>query len=241
MRRAAAAILFLAGLGPAPALAFRPFDGTDASVADTGQMEVELGPVGYLRQGAEHSLVAPALELNYGVAPRWETGIDGNANHGLAPSGTGSTLVGNTLHLKGVLREGVLQQQAGPSVATELNLLLPGIGDENGVGGSVAGIISQEWRSLTFHVNAVASVTREQHGDLFLGTIIEGPRQWPVRPVAEIFGERDFGGVDTRSLLIGAIWQVRDTLAFDAGLRGARVGGNTVGEVRAGFTFAFPL
>ncbi len=59
-------------------------------------------------------------------------------------------------------------------------------------------------------------------------------------------GRRDLrparlGGVDTRSLLIGAIWQVRDALAVDAGLRGARVGGNSVGEVRAGLTFAFPL
>jgi hypothetical protein len=30
--------------------AYRPFDGTDAAVAETGEMEIELGPVEYLRQ-----------------------------------------------------------------------------------------------------------------------------------------------------------------------------------------------
>jgi hypothetical protein len=29
--------------------AYRPFDGTDAAVAETGEMEIELGPVEYLR------------------------------------------------------------------------------------------------------------------------------------------------------------------------------------------------
>ena len=43
----------------------------------------------------------------------------------------------------------------------------------------------------------------------------------------------------TGSALIGAIWQVRDNIAVDLGLRGARVKGQTAGEIRAGVTFAF--
>ena len=35
--------------------AYRPFDGTDAAVAETGEMEIELGPVESLRQGAERA------------------------------------------------------------------------------------------------------------------------------------------------------------------------------------------
>jgi hypothetical protein len=31
--------------------AYRLFDGTDAAVAETGEMEIEFGPVEYLRQG----------------------------------------------------------------------------------------------------------------------------------------------------------------------------------------------
>jgi len=241
MRRAAAVLAVIAWLAPAPALAFRPFDGTDAAVAAPGEVEVELGPVGYLRQGAERTLIAPALVLNDGIAPGWEAVLQGAATYALAPAGGGSRLVDNMLTLKGVLRDGVLQDKAGPSIATEFGLLLPGIGGDNGTGGTLAGIVSQQWRSLTFHLNAVAALTREQHGDLVLDGIVEGPRQWPVRPVAELFGERVFGGPDTRSLLIGAIWQPSDTLAFDAALRGARVGSRTAGEIRAGLTFAFPL
>jgi len=36
-------------------------------------------------------------------------------------------------------------------------------------------------------------------------------------------------------------WQVRDNLAVDFGLRGARVNDHTAGETRAGVTFAFTV
>jgi len=84
-----------------------------------------------------------------------------------------------------------------------------------------------------------AALTREQHVDYFIGIILEGPHDWPVRPVAEIFYDRDIGQFRTRSALVGAIWQVQDNIAVDFGLRGARVNDHTVGEIRAGVTFAF--
>ena len=43
--------------------AYRPFDGTDAAVVETGEVEIELGPVGYLRAGADRTLSAPNLGL----------------------------------------------------------------------------------------------------------------------------------------------------------------------------------
>jgi hypothetical protein len=221
------------------ALAYRPFDGTDAAVADLGDVEVELGPAGYLREGSERTLIAPAARFNYGFANGWEAVIEGQAAHGLSGDARRSSLIGNAASLKGVLREGSLQDKPGPSVATEFGLLLPGINDEPGVGGSVAGIVSQQWPWATVHLNVVAAVTRQQHGDVFVGAIVEGPREWPVRPVAEVFHERDFGRLTTTSELIGAIWQVRETLSFDAGLRRARVNNHTLDEVRAGLTFAF--
>ena len=67
----------------------------------------------------------------------------------------------------------------------------------------------------------------------------EGPHDWPVRPVAELSYERDFGLLNTKSALVGAIWQPRDNLAFDIGLRGTRVNDHTAGEIRAGVTFSF--
>jgi hypothetical protein len=225
---------------PRAAAAYRPFDGTDAAVTDKGEMEIELEPLGYLREGSDHALIAPAARFNYGFADRWEAVLEGQAEHGL--SGTKrSNLVGNMASLKGVLREGSLQDKPGPSVATEAALLLPGAGDEPGVGSSLAGIVSQQWPFLTLHLNVVAAVTRQQHGDVFLSAIIEGPHEWTVRPVAEVFHERDFGSITTTSGLIGAIWQVRRNLAFDAALRHASVNDHTLDEVRAGLTFSFPV
>ena len=45
------------------AQAYRPFDGTDAAVVETGEVEIELGPVGYLRAGADRTLSVPNLGL----------------------------------------------------------------------------------------------------------------------------------------------------------------------------------
>jgi hypothetical protein len=221
------------------AQAYRPFDGTDAAVAAPGEVEIELGPVEYLREGSERALFAPNVRLNYGVAPGWEAVLEGELAHGLTTGAGGTRLVGSGAFLKGMLREGSLQEKPGPSIATEFGILLPGIHDERGTGTSVAGIVSQQWSWVTVHFNAAAALTREQHADIFVDVIVEGPHEWPVRPVAEFFHERDFGQFQTRSALVGAIWQVKDNLAIDFGLRGARVNDHTAGEIRAGVTFAF--
>jgi hypothetical protein len=221
------------------AQAYRPFDGTDAAVAETGEMEIELGPVEYLRDGAERALLAPNVRINYGVTPGWEAVLEGILSHGLTAALPGASLVENGAFLKGVLREGSLQEKSGPSIATEFGVLLPGINDEHGTGASLAGIVSQRWDWGTVHFNGAIAVTREQHADYFLDTIIEGPHDWVVRPVSEIFYEQDVSRFQTRSALIGAIWQVKDNIAVDFGLRGARINERTAGEIRAGVTFAF--
>jgi hypothetical protein len=240
-RRAAA----LAGAGALAccccggAQAYRPFDGTDAAVADPGQVEIEFAPAEYLREGSVRTLLAPSAVLNYGFAPRWEAVFEGQVAHGLSGGLGGTSLVANGAFLKGVLREGALQEKSGPSIATEFGVLLPGIRDERGTGASVAGILAQQWAWATLHLNAAASLTRQQHADLFIGVIAEGPHDWPLRPVAEIFYQRDFGALRTSSALIGAIWQAQDDLAVDIGVRGARINDHMAGEIRAGITFAF--
>jgi hypothetical protein len=238
---ALAPILALAWSGDA--LAYRPFDGTDAAIAEPGQVEIELGPAQYLEEGSERFLVAPTVVLNYGLSERWELVLQGEAVHSLMQDSPKSSLVGNGLFLKGILREGSMQGKPGPSVATEFGFLLPGINDDptNSTGGSVAGIVSQQWPWLTVHFNAALAITRQQTADAFIGLILEGPHDWPLRPVAELFYERDFGGVTTRSALVGAIWQVRDNIAFDVALRGAQVNDQPLREVRFGVTFAFPI
>ena len=51
-RIAAGVVVGLCAAGWAlPAAAYRPFDGTDAAVADVGEVEVELQPLGAARAG----------------------------------------------------------------------------------------------------------------------------------------------------------------------------------------------
>jgi hypothetical protein len=221
------------------AQAYRPFDGTDAAVVETGEMEIEFGPVEYLREAAERTLFAPGYRINYGFTPGWEASLEGRVAHGLTAELPGNSLIGSQALLKGVLREGSLQEKPGPSIATEFGILLPGINDQHGTGAVLNAIASQRWDWGTAHLNAQIAATREQHADYFLDTILEGPHDWVVRPVAEIFYERDIDLFRTTSALIGAIWQVKDNIAVDFALRGARVNDHTAGEIRAGVTFAF--
>jgi hypothetical protein len=223
------------------AAAYRPFDGTDAASVDPGEVELELGPAGLLRQGSERILVAPAVVLNFGLFEGWEVVLQGQAQTSLPPATARTSFVGNGAFLKGVVRDGVLQNKPGPSVATEFGILLPGIDDEPGLGGSWAAVVSYRLGPVTAHFNAEVALTRQQHGDVFLTTILEGARDWKVRPVAEVVYEREFGRFDTVSGLIGAIWQVRDNFAVDLGLREGRVNERSLSEVRLGVTVGFPL
>jgi hypothetical protein len=223
------------------ALGYRPFEGTDAAIADPGELEIELGPAQPLRNGPQRSLTAPETVFNLGIADGWEVNLQGQAVTVLSPGPAQTSLVGNGLFLTAVLRDGVLQGKAGPSMAIEFGPLLPGINGEPGSGVSGTGIASYRWGWLTAHFNAAAALTRSRHADGFLGAILEGPRDWPVRPVAEVFYEREWGVARTASGLVGAIWQVSDKLAFDIASRGARVNGHTVNELRAGVTFGLLL
>jgi hypothetical protein len=223
-----------------PAFAYRPFDGTDAAVAEKGKIEIEMQPAGAFRDSSGTTLAAPAARFNYGLSETWEAVLEGQLETPVAPSGP-STLTAAGAFLKGVLREGSLQDKSGVSVATEFGVLLPDSRGDSNFGASLAGIVSQRWDWGAIHLNGQAELTRDHRADLFIGTIFEGPAKWKVRPVAEVFYEREFGKSDTVSGLVGLIWQIRDDLAFDAGLRHAVTNGHGLNEVRAGVTFSFDV
>jgi len=224
---------------PGSSLAYRPFDSTDAAVADVGELEIEMGPIEFRRSNGASTLIAPDYVFNYGFAKNWEVVLEGRGEHPLLPADdTRSRLVGDGLFLKGVLREGILQDKTGPSVATEFGVLLPGINDEHGVGASLLGIVSQRGEWGTVHFDAGAALTRDHRPDLFVGTIIEGPYDWKIRPVAEVDYEREFSTRQTFAVLGGAIWRVRDDLALDFAVREAWVNGHPETEIRAGLTFS---
>ena len=223
------------------ALAYRPFDGTDAAVAEPGRIEIELGPARYQQIGSEGNLFAPDVVFNYGLAERWEVVLQGSLTRTLQAESSGIALTGNGLFLKGMLREGSLQEKTGPSIATEFGFLLPDVSAEapSSTGGAVSLIVSQRWAALTAHLNASVALTRQQQADIAFSAIVEGPNDWTVRPVAELLYEHDYGGAETASALVGAIWRIRDNISLDIGLRGGWVNGQPLREVRAGVTFGF--
>ncbi len=96
-----------------PGLAYRPFDGTDAAVADEGEIEVELQPAGTLREGSDKTLIGPAAVINYGFAKNWEAVVKGQIQTPLSlPDSV--TLAATVAFLKHVIREGSLQDKTGP-------------------------------------------------------------------------------------------------------------------------------
>jgi hypothetical protein len=226
--------------------AYRPFDGTDADVAEPHVFELELGPVHYLRSGSQDFLIAPALVLNLGLGADTELVVDANDYVALGDVQRGRSRVsflGDDVLVKHVFVEGVLQGKTGISVAAEGGVLTPEV---NGTGGAGAGgsldvIASYRWSWGTVHWNEWFEYTRDHHADLFSGVIVEGPYPWIVRPVAELFYDKDFVSGFTASALLGAIWTAGDALAFDAGARVARIHDVNAAEIRLGLTWSVDL
>jgi hypothetical protein len=238
----AVAALVLSGI-PLLAFGLRPYDSTDASVAEPGEFELELGPLGRLRQGDRRFRVSPAVVGNYGFAENHELVVQGQRQAAIDQEAgqPGSSIVDNGVFIKQVLRQGAMQNREGLSVATEYGVLLPSIHGESGTGLSLAGIVSHRTEAISLHLNAAAAINREHEPDVFLGAILEGPYSWPVRPVAEVFGEQARGGPRLVSHLIGAIWGAREGLSFDIGIRSAHAGSESIRELRVGLTWTIAL
>jgi hypothetical protein len=224
----------------APALAFRPFDGTDAEVAELNHFDIELQPFGALQEGPDKKLVAPETVINYGFTKDWEAVLQGQLESRIFPLGQES-LTDAGFFLKHIFREGSLQEGSGPSIAAEFGLLVPSLGINSAVGPSWDWIISQRYPWGTLHLNVQGSLASDQRADLFLDLILEGPSTWTVRPVAEIFSNTEFHGVQTYSGLIGGIWKISEDLSVDFALRHAISTDHSSNELRLGLTYSFPL
>src|SRR5580692_5070865 len=234
MRCVAGAIGVFLCAWPVCARAYRPFDGTDADVAELHELELEIGPVGYYASGQAHYFVSGGV-LNFGLFPRVELVLQGFGYVPRGPTAGADKFTDTGFFVKSVWHEGCLQEKHGPSFATEIGPLLPTINDGSGFGAYVGAIVSTCFGdSLIVHWNAEAQILRETYDlDLFGGAILEPPpSKYVVRPVVEVLVEHDFGGIQTYSGLVGVIWQVRKKFALDAAFREASIAGQPVGEVR---------
>jgi hypothetical protein len=226
----------------APAWAYRPFDETDADVAELHDFELELGPVGYTHDAAGGAYT-PGFILNYGIVPRVELVYDAHhaVLYGGAQAAARRRALDTSLNAKGVVREGCLQGQPGVSVAVEAGALLPTLPAAGGVGAALATIVSQRWPAGTLHLNLEGDVTRDHTFAFIGGAILEGPIGWTVRPVAEPLVARQENQPAVLSALGGAIWRAGEHLDLDAAFRVARQGAENVYEARAGLTWTVGL
>ncbi len=216
--------------------AYRPFDGTDADVAETGHIELEIGPFGYLRTQHDSALVFANGVFNFGFIPRWELVIQGTGVYGLdlAPP---PRFQDGGVFLKHLLREGTLQGEHGISLATEFGVLFP-TSDAPFVdaGLYLSLIASYAWPHVVVHVNGWIERASDGNPDVFLGAIIEGRTSARIRPVAELFVDRHGADVEP-SMLVGTILTVNEHLSFDAATRLAWTENAPLFEVRAGLTW----
>ncbi len=226
------------------AFAYRPFDGTDADVAKEGEFELELGPVHYFRQNGASYVLAPATVLNLGIFPGAELVVDSKnlIPNEQVPGASRFQFIDQDVLVKLVLHRGILQGGQGVSAAVETGPLLPGIHGEPGMGASANLILSYQWEPITLHFNNQISDTREHVGDYFSSLIlVGGPDSWPIRPVAEFFGERTFGTSTQFSGLVGAIYYANRKIDVDFAFREADVDTQPVTEVRLGITWRIDL
>ena len=221
------------------AAAYRPFVSTDAAVADPKEVEIELGYFTLDRTKNENTFIVPRTVLNYGLFKHWQ----GVAEFAIqrAPDAE-LDVIDPALSLKGVLKEGVLQDKDGFGVAVEASALLPSTEKGQGrFGFEGIGILSDKLGPFTFHVNGGLGIERST-GDLvgIWGVITELPLGRGVRLVGEVNGDKPRREDQRDSALLGVIWQAwsEKNVWLDAGVRRSFTGAPDW-QVTLGITFSF--
>ena len=208
-------------------------------MADVHEVEIELGYFNLERTGRQNTFTTPGLVVNYGVATDWEVvgelRVESSPDLEIADPG---------LFLKGVLKEGVLQDKPGLSIAVEAGPLLPStLPGEHHVGFEGIGIISARVSPVTVHVNGGGGIDRLDRRPFGLwGVIGELPVIPKLRMVGEVNGESTRGAPPNNSALLGLIWQPTASPVFlDAGVRHGLSRAAPDWGITIGVTFGFSL
>jgi len=220
------------------AQAYRPFSSTDADVADAGELETEFGYFTVEHSAGEESFIIPQLIFNYGLTSTLEVIGELEVEK---PAGKTAEIVDAAVLLKGLLRQGVLQDQQGLSFAVEAGVLIPSAGNEEfGVEG--IGIVSGTLSRFTYHLNFGGGLDRADHREFAVwGAILEYPFRENLRLVGEVNGETVKGQSPENSALLGFIWESPSSGdSFDGGLRLGISSAAPDWELTLGWTFSFP-
>jgi hypothetical protein len=225
-------------LVPAFAWAYRPFVSTDAAVADPNEVEIELGYFNLDRTGRQNTISTPHAVLNYGVATNIELVAEFNLE--VSPD---VELTDPSVSLKAVLKEGVLQDKPGVSIAVEAGPLAPStLPRERRVGFEAIGIVSGKLEPVTVHVNGGGGLDRTGEPFGVWGVIGELPIHPKLRLVAEVNGQSTQGAPPNNAALLGVIWQPTDkNLFLDAGVRHGISRAAPDWQFTLGLTYGFSL
>ncbi len=226
---------------PSYAWAYRPFVSTDAAVADPKELEIELGYFNLERTEGRNTFIVPKTVLNYGLVRNLEIVGEFQVTK---RQGEDAQLTDSALFLKAVLKEGILQEKEGISLAIEAGPLLPStVQGERRFGFEGIGILSGKLAPFTVHLNFGGGIDRAAHDPFAVwGVIAELPVVQGLRVVGEVNGEIGPGKIPNTSGLLGFIWQVPSTkLYLDAGLRRGFSHGAPDWQVTVGLTYGFPF
>ena len=222
------------------ALGYRPFVSPDAAVADPKEIEIELGYFTLHRTNDDSTFVIPRTVLNYGVFKNWELVAEFGVQR--APDAE-LDVIDPAISLKGVLKEGVLQDKSGFSFAVEVSALLPSTeARERRFGFESLGILSDQLGPFTFHLNAGLGIERSTGDPVGIwGVIAELPVAKAVRLVGEVNGEKPRRSDQRDSVLLGIIWRpwAEKNLWLDAGIRRGFTRAAPDWQFTLGITFSF--
>jgi hypothetical protein len=223
------------------AWAYRPFVSTDAAVADSKEMEIELGYFNWARDRGKNAFIAPKVVLNYGLVQNLE--LVGEFGVEVPPRGS-VQLADPALSVKAVLKEGILQEKSGVSFAVEAGPLLPSTNrDENRFGFEATGIVSGKLADVTYHINLGGGLDRVRTNPFAVwGVIGELPVTSKLRLVGEINGESLKKSTPDNSALLGVIWRAPwQNVFLDAGIRRGISHAAADWMFTTGLTFSFSL
>lgn len=221
------------------AFAYRPFVSTDAAVSELNKTEVEIGFLDF-SHAERNTIDAPSLRLNYGFAKDWEVVAESDLQVYREGSSRDVELTDSAISLKKVMREGVLQEKQGLSVASEFGVLLPStIEGQRNAGLEGTQIVSGKWNNFLYHANLGIEFDRENFDPNGLwGFILEYPFERSFRLAGEVNGNFKRNGLPENSALAGFIWTI-DNKSFDFGFRKGISSAAPRWELTSGITFLF--
>jgi hypothetical protein len=219
------------------AWAYRPYDSTDADVADDDEVELELGWRNSQFETDEEQ--AAGAVFNLGIGHEREIVFEGEWRRSESPSAESDSSIGDVgLFLKQVHRRGSLQGERGMAVASECGVLIPTRSEDSGPGGECVLIASHSSSVLTFHTNASIAFETDHRWSNSIGLIVEGPESWRIRPGLELLREDSAGEEPELSMLVGAVWNSFEGLAFDLAYRRGLEPSKEPSEWRVGITWS---